>query len=174
MSLPRIVNGMLRTKAIYSVSSRSVVSHEPWKPGPYPKTEKERLAAAKKYGLLPEEYEPHPDDGLGFGDYPKLPDIGQDSKSEYVPWDCPEHNRNFGEIMHVHADMWGSDKGDPNYRERARFPDWQKVLSLFVTVFGLGGVMLSGNYWCKTYRQLMPKQWPADGEKYYTYSDKYF
>jgi len=99
MALPRLINGMLRTKAIYSVSSRSVISHEPWKPGPYPKTEEERLAAAKKYGLLPEEYEPYPDDGLGFGDYPKLPDIGQDSKSEYYPWDCPEHNRNFGKAI---------------------------------------------------------------------------
>jgi len=99
MALPRVINGLLRTKAVYSVSSRSVVSHEPWKPGPYPKTEEERLAAAKKYGLLPEEYEPYPDDGLGFGDYPKLPDIGQDAKSEYHPWDCPEHNRNFGKVI---------------------------------------------------------------------------
>jgi hypothetical protein len=28
-----------------------------YKPGPYPKTPEERKAAAKKYGLLPEEYE---------------------------------------------------------------------------------------------------------------------
>ncbi|KAE9543180.1 hypothetical protein AGLY_003091 [Aphis glycines] len=174
MALPRMINGILRTKAIYSVSSRSVVSHEPWKPGPYPKTEEERLAAAKKYGLLPEEYAPYPDDGLGFGDYPKLPDIGQDSKSEYYPWDCPEHNRNFGEIMHVHADMWGSDKGDPNYRQKARYPDWQRVLSFFVAVFGISGLMITGDYWCKRYRPFMPKQWPQDNVKYYTYSDKYF
>lgn len=102
MFLPSTVTRVLRTKVIYSISSRNVVSHEPWKPGPYPKTEKERLAAAKKYGLLPEEYEPYPDDdGLGFGDYPKLPDIGQESKSEYYPWDCPEHNRNFGKIIKI-------------------------------------------------------------------------
>lgn len=101
MALPRVINGMLRPRVIYSISNRSVVSHEPWKPGPYPKTEEERLAAAKKYGLLPEEYEPYPDDGLGYGDYPKLPDIGQDSKSEYIPWDCPEHNRNFGKFRRI-------------------------------------------------------------------------
>lgn len=34
-----------------------------WKPGPYPETEEERKAAAKKYGLLPEDYKPYPDDG---------------------------------------------------------------------------------------------------------------
>lgn len=34
-----------------------------FKPGPYPDTEEKRLAAAKKYGLLPEEYKPYPDDG---------------------------------------------------------------------------------------------------------------
>merc|ERR1711981_1508257 len=48
-----------------------------WKPGPYPETEEERLAAAKKYGLIPEDYEPYPNDGQwneaigphGLGDY---------------------------------------------------------------------------------------------------------
>jgi NADH dehydrogenase (ubiquinone) 1 beta subcomplex subunit 8 len=36
-----------------------------FKPGPYPKTQAEREAAAKKYGLHPSEYEPYPDDGTG-------------------------------------------------------------------------------------------------------------
>lgn len=34
-----------------------------WMPGPLPQTEEERRAAAKKYGLLPEEYKTYPDDG---------------------------------------------------------------------------------------------------------------
>lgn len=33
-----------------------------FKPAPYPETEEERRAAAKKYGLLPEEYKPYPPD----------------------------------------------------------------------------------------------------------------
>lgn len=37
-----------------------------YKPGPYPQTEKERIAAAKKYNLLPEEYKPYADDGWCF------------------------------------------------------------------------------------------------------------
>lgn len=34
-----------------------------FKPGPLPTNEEERRAAAKKYGLLPEEYETYPNDG---------------------------------------------------------------------------------------------------------------
>uniref|UniRef100_A0A7R9DZ22 NADH dehydrogenase [ubiquinone] 1 beta subcomplex subunit 8, mitochondrial n=1 Tax=Timema monikensis TaxID=170555 RepID=A0A7R9DZ22_9NEOP len=81
-----------------------------YKPGPYPVTQKERDAAAKKYGLLPAEYEPYPDDGLGYGDYPKLPAISGDDKDPYYPWDFPEHKRNFNEPVHVDADMYGEDR----------------------------------------------------------------
>lgn len=34
-------------------------------PGPYPKTPEERAAAAKKYNMRVEDYEPYPDDGMG-------------------------------------------------------------------------------------------------------------
>lgn len=33
-----------------------------FKPDPLPKSEEERRAAAKKYGLLPEEYKTYPED----------------------------------------------------------------------------------------------------------------
>lgn len=69
-----------------------------YKPGPYPQTEKEREAAARKYNLLPEEYKPYADDGLGYGDYPKLPTgYGVESKDPYYPYDFPEHKRNYNE-----------------------------------------------------------------------------
>lgn len=35
-------------------------------PGPYPKTPEERAAAAKKYNLRAEDYEPYPDNGEGL------------------------------------------------------------------------------------------------------------
>lgn len=72
-----------------------------WKPGPYPKTDEERIAAAKKYGLLPQDYEPYPDDGAGFGDYPKLPVISNDQKDPNGNWDDPDIRRNFGEPVSV-------------------------------------------------------------------------
>lgn len=81
-----------------------------WKPGPYPKTQAEREAAAKKYGMSIEEYEPYPDDGTGFGDYPKLPDISIERKDINYPYDYPEAKRNFNEPMHVHIDMYSEDR----------------------------------------------------------------
>jgi hypothetical protein len=72
-----------------------------WKPGPYPKTEAERIAAAKKYGLLPQDYEPYPDDGTGYGDYPKLPIISADMRDPFYEWDYPDQKRNYGETVRL-------------------------------------------------------------------------
>lgn len=68
-----------------------------FKPAPYPTTEEERVAAAKKYNLLPQEYKPYPDDGMGYGDYPHLPDVSNDLKDPYYPYDMPDMKRNFNE-----------------------------------------------------------------------------
>jgi NADH dehydrogenase (ubiquinone) 1 beta subcomplex subunit 8 len=68
-----------------------------FKPGPYPKTEAERRAAAEKYNMRPEDYEPMPDDGLGFGDYPKLAKVSADMKSDWEEWDDTYNKRNYGE-----------------------------------------------------------------------------
>lgn len=74
----------------------TVVSNYQYQPGPYPKTDAERAAAAKKYGIHIDEYMPYPEE-MGYGDYPKLPDIGADSKDVSYPYDCPEMKRNFNE-----------------------------------------------------------------------------
>lgn len=68
-----------------------------FKPAPYPTTEEERVAAAKKYNLLPQDYKSYPDDGVGYGDYPHLPDVPVETKDPYYPYDSPELKRNFGE-----------------------------------------------------------------------------
>lgn len=68
-----------------------------FKPGKYPETEAERVAAAKKYNMHPDEYQPYPDDGEGYGDYPKLPDQPVEMKDPYYPYDFPELKRNFNE-----------------------------------------------------------------------------
>lgn len=46
---------------------------------------------------MPEEYKPYADDGMGYGDYPKLPDVGVETRDAYYPYDFPEHRRNFNE-----------------------------------------------------------------------------
>lgn len=73
-----------------------------WKPGPYPKTEAERRAAAEKYGMCYEEYEPYPDDGFGHGDYPMMPMKGVALRDPYYPYDFPDEKRNFCEPVKIH------------------------------------------------------------------------
>ena len=72
-----------------------------FKPGPYPKTQAEREAAAKKYGMHPSDYEPYPDDGTGYGDYPKLPDKAVEFKDLYENYDFPEYKRNLHEPVSI-------------------------------------------------------------------------
>ncbi|KAB0357540.1 hypothetical protein FD754_001696 [Muntiacus muntjak] len=67
--------------------------------GPYPKTAEERPAAAKKYNMRVEDYEPYPDDGMGYGDYPKLPDRSQQERDPWYDWDHPDLRLNWGEPM---------------------------------------------------------------------------
>ncbi|XP_064628716.1 NADH dehydrogenase [ubiquinone] 1 beta subcomplex subunit 8, mitochondrial-like [Lineus longissimus] len=89
-----------------------------WAAGPVPKTPAEKAAAAKKYGLLEKDYEAYPDDGFGWGDYPKLPYVSGDSRDPYYDWDIPELKRNFGEPLHIEADIIGEDRWDPNFDYR--------------------------------------------------------
>ena len=67
-----------------------------WMPGAYPKNPQERALAAKKYGMRPEDYEPYPAEE-GYGDYPKLPAIGAESKDYYNNYDMAMYKRNYGE-----------------------------------------------------------------------------
>ena len=134
--------------------------------GPYPKTEKERLAAAKKYGLLPHEYEPYPDDGYGAGDYPKLPDIGADSRDPYYPWDIPELRKNYAEPWHYESDILGEDKWDPK-------KDWRvsptfMISSLFGTILGVFLLdWLLAPY--PLHRPVCQKQYPNVGKVHYSF-----
>ena len=70
-----------------------------WKPGPYPINDEERAAAAKKYGMLLEDYKPNEDMDAMMGDYPNLPIEPQAEKNALYDWDCPEYRRNYGEPL---------------------------------------------------------------------------
>jgi len=85
-----------------------------WRPGPYPHTEEEKRAAAKKYGMLREDYEPYPDDGFGYGDYPKLPIVSSDERDSNEAYTQDHLKRNWGEPLHVDADLYGEDRFNPN------------------------------------------------------------
>lgn len=73
-----------------------------FKPAPYPQTEAEREASARKYNLLPAEYKLNSNEGFGYGDYPKLEGgLGAEARDPYYPYDFPELKRNFGEPVSI-------------------------------------------------------------------------
>ncbi|XP_041350588.1 NADH dehydrogenase [ubiquinone] 1 beta subcomplex subunit 8, mitochondrial-like [Gigantopelta aegis] len=122
-----------------SISATSVLQNwnKDWKPGPYPTTSEERAAAAKKYGMRVEDYDVYPDDGMGYGDYPKLPYVSGDVRDPYEDWDIPELKRNFGEPLHVDYDAIGEDRW--NASANPRVPYWRMILTTFSV---LGGIAL--------------------------------
>ncbi|XP_022919399.1 NADH dehydrogenase [ubiquinone] 1 beta subcomplex subunit 8, mitochondrial [Onthophagus taurus] len=137
-----------------------------YKPMAYPQTEKERKAAAAKYGLLPEEYKPLPDDGTGLGDYPDLPFVSAESKDAYYPYDFPELKRNFNEPIHAEADMIGEDRYDVSARLRVPMStQWFQFLGVMFGTFAI-------YYWledCKMFIGQLPKQYPLDDKPSYTF-----
>jgi len=85
-----------------------------WKPGPVPRTEEARLAAAKKYGMIQEDYENYPvgSDEM-CGDYPKLPLVYEAHKDPYYAWDYPEQRRDYNEPLHIDHDMYRETRYTP-------------------------------------------------------------
>ena len=143
--------------------------YKDYKAGPYPATEKERLAAAEKYGLEPSEYQTYPDDGTGFGDYPKLPDIGAETRDPFYPYDMPELKRNFNEPMHAHYDMFSEDRYNPS--ARYHLPEWM----LWLQYFGVMGGTFAFYLWCEGFKFFparFPKQLPAPDTVHYTFELK--
>ncbi|KAI8429643.1 hypothetical protein MSG28_000224 [Choristoneura fumiferana] len=136
-----------------------------YKPGPYPVTPEQRAAAAKKYGLSIEEYQPYPEH-MGYGDYPKMPDIGADSKDPFYPYDQPELKRNFNEPMHARGEIFGEDRYDISMRPR--FPVWYQALWFF----GVLGGCFTLYFYLENYKMGRPvtiKQYPHEGT-FYTFS----
>ena len=134
----------------------------------------ERIAAAKKYGLIPEDYKPYPRDGSynahlghqGLGDYPMLEPTSGDSRSGHVNWDDPEHKRNFGEPLHYNFYYQTETRHDPVTRHR--WTTWQSVGLFFVAIafFGWPYVALR-NY--PLHPPITKDQIPYKGKTYYTF-----
>ena len=135
----------------------------------------ERLAAAKKYGLIPEDYEPYPNDGTwneaigphGLGDYPKLKADSGDLRSGHVNWDDPHLRRNFGEPMHYQFYWQQEVRGGFRYTKQLRSMWWH--IGAFLLTFGL---ISSPFFLLKDYplHPLTTKaQIPLPGEVYYTF-----
>ncbi|XP_026887345.2 NADH dehydrogenase [ubiquinone] 1 beta subcomplex subunit 8, mitochondrial [Electrophorus electricus] len=130
--------------------------HKDMLPGSYPKTAEERAAAAKKYNLTPQDYQPYPDNGMGLGDYPMLPDKSQQENDPWYQWDQQDLRRNWGEPVHWDFDMFTRNRVDTSPTP----VDWPTMsksllgfLCLMLLMFGLGEVF-------PAYQPVAPKQYP--------------
>ena len=94
---------LVKNPVISKIAMRGMASPAPWnylwKPGPYPIDEEERRAAAKKYGMIYEDYKPNEEEDAMMGDYPCLPIEPAAEKNALYEWDCPEYRRNYGEPL---------------------------------------------------------------------------
>ncbi|XP_032516667.1 NADH dehydrogenase [ubiquinone] 1 beta subcomplex subunit 8, mitochondrial [Danaus plexippus] len=154
-------HSLRKTVGIFCNAARNHWNYQ-YKPGPYPKTMAERQAAAKKYGLSIEEYQPYPEE-MGYGDYPKLPDIGTDSKDPHYPYDLPDLKRNFNEPFHVASEIIGEDRF--NISVKHRIPMWQQWTWFLGAMFGSYMLyMYLDNY--KIGRPVVAKQYPQEGPHY--------
>ncbi|XP_064221509.1 NADH dehydrogenase [ubiquinone] 1 beta subcomplex subunit 8, mitochondrial-like [Aotus nancymaae] len=125
-------------------------------PGPYPRTPEERAAAAKKYNMRVEDYKPYPDEGMGYGDYPKLPDRSQHERDPCYDWDQPDLRLNWGETMHWDIDMYTRNRVDTSPTPIS-WDDMCKQLFSFVAFMTF---MLCIGHKYPVYQPVAPKQYP--------------
>ncbi|CAG2109967.1 unnamed protein product [Medioppia subpectinata] len=159
-------NGLKSNKTAY-IAVRNCGWIRDWKPGPYPKTQEERDAAAKKYNLIPEDYETYPE-GSGYGDYPKLPAVGEDVRDPYEDLDYHFRRRNYGETLNIDYDIYTSDRHNPN--ETLRYTPLQMVATFLGSFLFLYFLALTDTYFdLRNAWQLKPKQYPKPGVVHYTF-----
>lgn len=120
--------------------------------------------------MHPSEYQPYPDDGMGYGDYPKLKDESVERRNAYYQWDMPELKRNFGDPIHIDNNIYSEDRyGTP---APLRLSKSTMLLSfLGVMGFWFGAYILLDDY--KMFRPVIPPQMPGDGRVHYTFEPKH-
>jgi len=136
-----------------------------WKPGPYPRTEEDKIAAAKKYHMIPEDYEPYPEEE-GYGDYPMFRKVHMETRNPHEPFDWESLKRNYCEPMHPDFDICVEDK--VNFDREFKTPLWKQFIYLSTGVTLYVVIM----YWDITRPTdliMVPKQYPRFGNTYYTF-----
>ncbi|KAK4881585.1 hypothetical protein RN001_004904 [Aquatica leii] len=168
MALARstVVFSLLRKK--HPLVFTAVRNHwnKDYKPGPYPKTADEHITAAKKYGLLPSEYQVYIDNGDGCGDYPKLPVQSADARDPFYPWDIPDSKRNFNETIQAEEDMYAEHRYDISMRHRVPL---KVQLAQFLGFLGTLFVMYMICEKIVWFHAVAEKQYPKAGVKHYSF-----
>lgn len=171
LKITKFVAKLPQTSYLGAVTSVRKASHwnKDFKPSTFPTTDKEKEQAAKKYGIVKEEYKPYPDDGMGYGDYPKLSDSPIEAKDPYYPYDFPEHKRNFNEPVHANIDLIGED------RYGSAEPLRYSIKYMYACFLGVMTFWFVSYYWLdnkRMFRPVLPKQLAADGKVHYTFEPK--
>ncbi|XP_015917092.2 NADH dehydrogenase [ubiquinone] 1 beta subcomplex subunit 8, mitochondrial [Parasteatoda tepidariorum] len=155
--------------ANYGNITRSMSSvttwNKDWKPGPYPRTKEEKIAAAKKYYMLPEDYEPYPEEE-GFGDYPKFKMVHMENRNPHEPYDWESLKRNYCEPMHPDFDLCVEDK--INFDKKFKTPLWRQFIYLATGVT----LWMTIGYWDITHpldQHIVNKQYPHSGQVHYSF-----
>ncbi|XP_016341067.1 NADH dehydrogenase [ubiquinone] 1 beta subcomplex subunit 8, mitochondrial-like [Sinocyclocheilus anshuiensis] len=146
---PGIPNIILGTRAASGPSKDML-------PGSYPRTPEETAAAAKKYNMTLEDYKPYPDDGMGYGDYPLLPERSQQERDPWYQWDHPDLRRNWGEPMHWDFDMYIRNRVDTSPSP----VEWRTMRNQLLGFVGFMLLMFGLGEMFPCYQPVAPKQYP--------------
>lgn len=116
-------NTRLFQAAKLSSTTKALAGHSSIDPrlllvGPYPKTKEEREFAARKYNLIPEDYEPY-DEGERFGDYPQVPLYSLKDDDLYVDYDDVLDRHIYGLPYSKDYDLYAPVRGAVG-----KLPDW--------------------------------------------------
>ncbi|KAL4834467.1 hypothetical protein H8958_003627 [Nasalis larvatus] len=127
-------------------------------PASYPRTPEGRAAAPKKYNMCVGDYEPYPDDGMQYGDYPKLPDRSQHERNPWYSWDQPDLRLNWGEPTHWHLDMYTRNRVDTSPTPVS----WNVMcMQLFGFMAFMTFIFWVGDMY-PVYQPVGPKQYPCN------------
>uniref|UniRef100_A0A1E1WYV0 Putative ubiquinone oxidoreductase ndufb8/ashi subunit n=1 Tax=Amblyomma aureolatum TaxID=187763 RepID=A0A1E1WYV0_9ACAR len=165
----QIVSCKLRGPLVASCRPASYWNKD-WAPKGRPMTEEERRAAAKKYNMLPEDYQTRDDsEGLTWGDSPKLPTVPAAARDPNEDYDFPTLRRNYGEPVDIYMDAYTMERLD---NSRQRTPPMKQAAMFLGTVLSLWFLTTLFNHpklRCGFNPDLGPPQMPNDGVVHYTF-----
>ncbi|KAF6773366.1 hypothetical protein AHF37_05662 [Paragonimus kellicotti] len=142
-----------------------------WKPAPYPCTEAQREAAAKRYGLLLSDYKPFENDGLAPGDYPDLQPFNEAHRDPWEHYDYYPIKRNYNEPVPFYWEFYSESGTDPNLQETAHYgePMWKLLLKFILAPIVVFSLILVGERY-KVFQPEKAKQYPFCGtDEHYTF-----
>merc|ERR1719435_623128 len=141
-----------------------------WKPGRFPEDLDERKAAAKKYGMLLEDYSPYEDPDRMTGDYPCLPIEPAAEKNGLYEWDDPAYRRNYGEPLQEEWSMYQETRLTPNSYKRYSMGTMFACQAAAVTTIIFLWFLTNGEYGIpKLTQPVLDLQLVTDKETHYTF-----